>query len=95
MNNELISKLVKASQEIDRKPKANYMHLSKEFIQSKADEKGVTFDEMVKIIEIELYSEYRFDSSLNNQILDKIQKGWSLGDKINENIEKRKTISNE
>jgi hypothetical protein len=54
MNKEFISKLVKASQEIDRKPNANYIHLSEEFIQSQADEKGVTFDEMVKIIEIEL-----------------------------------------
>jgi hypothetical protein len=54
MSKELLAKLVKASQEIDRKPKANYIHLSKEFIQSQADEKGVTFDEMVKIIESEL-----------------------------------------
>ena len=38
---------------------------------------------------------YRFDSDLNIQILDKIQKGWLLGAKINENIEKRKTISHE
>lgn len=51
---ELVSKLLKASQEIDRTPKANYIHLSEEFIQTKADEEGVTFDEMVKIIETQL-----------------------------------------
>ena len=51
---ELVSKLLKASQEIDRTSKANYIHLSAEFIQSKADEEGVTFDEMVKIIENQL-----------------------------------------
>ena len=51
---ELVSKLLKASQEIDRTSKANYIHLSEEFIQNKADEEGVTFDEMVKIIENEL-----------------------------------------
>jgi len=50
----LISKLLKASQEIDRTPKANYIHLSEEFIQKKADEKGVTFGGMVEIIEQEL-----------------------------------------
>ena len=57
MNNEqkmLLSKLIKASQEIDRTPKASYIHLSSEFIQNKADENGVTFDEMVEIIEDEL-----------------------------------------
>jgi len=51
---ELVSKLLKASQEIDRTSKANYIHLSEEFIQNKADEEGVTFDEMVKIIENQL-----------------------------------------
>ena len=51
---ELITKLAKAAQEIDRTSKANYIHLSKEFIQNKADEEGVTFDEMVKIIETQL-----------------------------------------
>ena len=57
MNNEqktLLSKLLKASQEIDRIGKANYIHHSEEFIQKQADEKGVTFDEMVEIIENEL-----------------------------------------
>ena len=51
---ELVSKLLKTSQEIDRTSKADYIHLSEEFIQNKADEKGVTFDEMVKIIENQL-----------------------------------------
>jgi hypothetical protein len=57
MNNEqktLLSKLLKASQEIDRTPKANYVHLSEEFIQKQADEKGITLDEMVEIIKNEL-----------------------------------------
>jgi hypothetical protein len=51
---ELISKLLKLSQEIDKTPKANFIHLSEEYIQSKADENGITFDEMVEIIENEL-----------------------------------------
>ena len=54
MNNELVSKLLRAAQEIDKTPKANYIHVSEEFIQIKADENGVTFDEMVEIIENEL-----------------------------------------
>jgi len=54
---ELLTKLLKASQEIDRASRdnnANYIHLSTEYIQSRADENGVTFDEMVEIIENEL-----------------------------------------
>jgi len=54
MSKELLTKLLKASQKIDRTPKASYIHLSSEFIQSKADENGVTFDEMVKLIEEDL-----------------------------------------
>jgi hypothetical protein len=57
MNKEqktLLSKLLKASQEIDRTPKANYINLSEEFIQKQADEKGITLDEMVEIIKNEL-----------------------------------------
>ena len=54
MNKELISKLLSASQEIDITPKANYIHLSEEFIQKQSDEKNISFDEMVKIIENEL-----------------------------------------
>jgi hypothetical protein len=51
---ELLTKLLKVSQEIDRTPKANYIHLSEKYIQSRADENGVTFDDMVRIIENEL-----------------------------------------
>lgn len=51
---ELLAKILKAAQEIDRTPKDNYIHLSEEFIQTKADENGVTFDEIVEIIENEL-----------------------------------------
>jgi len=57
MNNEqkkLLTKLLKASQEIDRASNANYIHLSTEYIQSRADENGVTFYEMIEIIENEL-----------------------------------------
>ena len=50
----ILSKLLKASQEIDRTPKASYIDLSEEFIQKQADEKGITFDEMIEIIENEL-----------------------------------------
>ena len=53
---ELVSKLLKVSNEIHKKRlgQANYIHLSAKFIQQRADEEGVTFDEMVKIIEEEL-----------------------------------------
>ena len=51
---ELLTKLLKASQEIDRASKANYIHLSTEYIQSRADENGVTCDYMVRMIEEEL-----------------------------------------
>jgi len=54
---ELLTKLLKASKEIDRTSKpnnANYIHLSTEYIQSRADENDITFDEMVEIIEKEL-----------------------------------------
>ena len=56
MNKELLTKLLKVSQEIDRTPKNNYIHLSMEYIQSRADENGVTFDDMVRII----YEELKF-----------------------------------
>jgi hypothetical protein len=38
---QIIEKLLKASNEISKndKPKANYIHLSEEYIQQKADEK--------------------------------------------------------
>ena len=53
---ELVSKLLKASNEIHKKTlgQANYIHLPAKFIQERADEEGVTFDEMVKMIEEEL-----------------------------------------
>ena len=49
---KLVEKLIKASNEIskNRKPSANYIHLSEEFIQKKADERGISFDDMVEII---------------------------------------------
>lgn len=52
---ELASKLLKACNEIHKKRsgQANYIHLSAKFIQERADEEGVTFDEIVKIIEEE------------------------------------------
>ena len=54
MSKELLTKLLKVSQEIDRTPKANYIHLSEEYIQQIADERGISFDDMVMIIEEEL-----------------------------------------
>lgn len=53
---KLIKKLNKLSNEIHKygKSKANYIHLSVEYIQKKADERKVSFDDMVKIIEKEL-----------------------------------------
>ena len=58
---EIVDKLSKAANEIHKKrlPKANYIHLSAKFIQERADEEGVTFDEMVKIIEEELKPKQR------------------------------------
>ena len=58
---KLVSKLLKVSNEIQKKRlgQANYIHLSEKFIQEQADEKGVTFDEMVKIIEEELNPKQR------------------------------------
>ena len=37
----------------------NYIHLPSKFIQQRADEEGVTFDEMLKIIEDELKPKQR------------------------------------
>ena len=50
---ELVSALLKASNEIHKKilDQKNYIHLPSKFIQQRADEEGVTFDEMLKIIE--------------------------------------------
>ena len=59
---KLVSKLLKISNEIQKKRlgQANYIHLSEKFIQEQADEKGVTFHEMVKIIEEELKPKQRW-----------------------------------
>lgn len=48
----LVEKLIKASNEIykNRKPSANYIGLGKDFIQQQADEREISFDDMVKII---------------------------------------------
>jgi hypothetical protein len=53
---KLIEKLIKVSNEIDknRTGKAEYITLSEDYIQQKANEHGISFDEMVKIIEEEL-----------------------------------------
>lgn len=53
---KLVEKLIKASNEIhkDRKSKAEYITLSEDFIQQQADERGISFDDMVKVIEEEL-----------------------------------------
>ena len=58
---KLVSKLLKSSNEIQKKRlgQANYIHLSEKFIQERADEEGVTFDEMVKIIKEELKPKQR------------------------------------
>ena len=58
---EIVAKLLKAANEIHKKglAKANYIHLSAKLIQERADEEGVTFDEMVKIIEEELKPKQR------------------------------------
>ena len=52
---ELVSKLLKVSNEIHKKRLGHELYTSiSKFIQQRADEEGVTFDEMVKIIEEEL-----------------------------------------
>ncbi len=51
---KLMSKLLKAANEIEksgRHGKANYIHLSEEYIQKQADKRDVTFDEMCVIFE--------------------------------------------
>jgi len=60
-NKKLNSRLLKAANEIHKKglAKANYIHLPAKSIQQRADEEGVTFDEMVKIIEEELKPKQR------------------------------------
>ena len=58
---KIVDELSKAANEIHKKglAKANYIHLPAKFIQERADEEGVTFDEMVKIIEEELKPKQR------------------------------------
>ncbi len=54
---KLMSKLLKAANEIEksgRHGKANYIHLSEEFIQKQADKREISFDKMCRIIENEL-----------------------------------------
>lgn len=53
---KLIEKLIKATNEIYKngKPSANYIHLSKEYIQQEADKRKISFDNMVEIIRKEL-----------------------------------------
>ncbi len=54
---KLMSKLLKAANEIGksgRHGKANYIHLSEEFIQKQADKREISFDKMCRIIENEL-----------------------------------------
>jgi hypothetical protein len=52
----LIGKLIKASNKIskNRKPSANYIHLNEVYIQQLADEREITFDEMVEIMKTEV-----------------------------------------
>ncbi len=59
---KLVTKLLKASNEIHKKRlgQANYIHLPAKFIQQRADEERVAFDEMVKIIEEELKPKQRW-----------------------------------
>lgn len=58
---KIVDKLLKAANEIHKKrlANANYIHLPAKFIQERADEEDVTFDEMVKIIEEELKGKQR------------------------------------
>jgi hypothetical protein len=53
---KLVEQLIKASNEIskNRKPSANYIHISEEFIQHQVDERKNSFDNMVEIIKNEL-----------------------------------------
>jgi hypothetical protein len=56
LQTELVKKLVYISNNIHKmgKPKANYIHLTNEYIQAEADERNISFEEMVEIIEKEL-----------------------------------------
>jgi len=56
---KLVEKFIKASKEIskNRKPSASYIELSEVFIQQLADEREISFDDMLKIITEELKPE--------------------------------------
>lgn len=53
---EIVQKLIEAASLIEnsRTPKANYVHLSETYIQSQADERGISFEEMLDVIRKEL-----------------------------------------
>ena len=48
-----MSKIIEASKILNDTPKHTYIHVSIEFVQKSADERGVSFDEMIKIMEDE------------------------------------------
>ena len=53
---KLVRKLIKVANEIskNRKSSANYIDLSEEYIQQQADERKISFADMVEIIKKEL-----------------------------------------
>ncbi len=53
---KLIQKVIEASNEIskNRKIAVNYIHLKEEYIQQLADERKISFDDMIEIIKNEL-----------------------------------------
>jgi len=55
-NKKIVGKINKVANEIskNRKPLADHIHLTEEFIQQRADEEGLSFYEMTKVIENEL-----------------------------------------
>jgi hypothetical protein len=53
MNKELVTKLIKAVNEIEKKgttPKTSFIHLNDEYIQQLADKQEISFDEMIKVL---------------------------------------------
>ncbi len=69
-NKKLIERLIKISNEIykNRKPNANYIHLSEDFIQQQADERKISFDDMVEIIKKRLLRKKFLNRKIGNQI---------------------------
>jgi hypothetical protein len=51
MRRDLATKILMASNSINRAPKANYIHLSEEYIWELANKEEITFEEAVKSIE--------------------------------------------